>query len=255
MKISQCFLLNIIAVTLLNVAFAQAPDKLDKGVLAEVPASSDTAPLAALLEKATPAIGNDLRGAPAPPPTLPKEWRNFTPTATQNPSACFVGTLMIKDSDGNFTSSSESIFLVDKACKPPMTVDSKEDKVYTYAKKVQAGVTLDLGVVKLNFGKDEAVQLTLSRIGGTTPTSGIDGQSVDNVKKSLDIEHNKKKYWICTAQELFVTTYQKFHKDTVGGSGSYSVVKIDGTYFTQTDELKKLYNFRLQLVPLESWVH
>jgi len=252
MKPSLYFLLNIITLVILRSAFGQVPDNLEKGVLAEIPAASDSAPLAALLKQA--------KTREIPPPegagtNLPKEWRNFTPTATQNPSACFVGTLVIKDSNGNYTSSSDPIFLVDKVCKPPMTVDKTEDKVYTYAKKIQAGVTLDFGIIKLNFGHDEAVQLTLSKVGQTTPTSGIDGAAVDKVKTSVDVANNKGKYWICTAQELFVTTYQKFHKDTGGGSGSYSIVKIDGTYFRQVDELKKLYNFRLQLVPLENWVH
>jgi len=252
--ISVCFVLAV--GTMPMSSFAQGLGRLDEGVLIEVPTKSPDAPLSQLVEKATLPSAGEVHGAPPPTPvSLPSEWKIFTPTATQNPSASFVGTVVIKDATGKYTSTSEAILLVDKACKPPMTVDSKEDKVYTYARKVQAGASLDLGLVKLTFGRDEAVQLTLARVGAITPTSGIDGQAVDNVKKAVDIEHNKGKYWICTAQELFITTYQKFHKDTTGGSGAYSIVKIDGTYFSQADELKKLYNFRLQLVPLESWIH
>lgn len=253
MKFSHYFFLGIIGATSINVALAQPLGKLDKGVLTEVPPQSATAPLSGLLEKASRPIPQNVAGTPKPEHPLPEEWRNFTPTATQDPSASFVGTLIIKD-DGKFTSASNPIFLLDKVCKPPMTSDTKEDKVYTYAEKMEEGATLDLGVIKLHFGSGEAYQLTLSRIGGIIPTSGIDTQAVIDRQKLLDVEHNKQKYWICTAQELFVTTYQKFHKDTAGGSGSYSVVKIDGTYFSQTDELRKLYNFRLRLVPLESWI-
>lgn len=244
MKFSHYFFLGIIGATSIKVALPQPLDKLDKGVLTEVPPQSATAPLSGLLEKAS--------RPPKPEPKLPAEWENFTPTATQDPSTSFVGTLITKV-EGRFTISSNPIFLVDKACKPPLTSDTKEDKVYTYAQKMEAGATIDLVVAKLHFGKDEAVQLTLSRIGGIIPTSGLDTQAIFERQRFLDAEHNKQKYWICTAQELFVTTYQKFHKDTAGGSGSYSVVKIDGTYFSQADELRKLYNFRLQLVPLESW--
>ena len=118
---------------------------------------------------------------------------------------------------------------------------------------MKEGTDLDLILVKLHFGHDEAAQLTLSRIGTIKPTSGIDLAKVDEYKKSLDVDHNKQRYWICTGQELFLTTYQKFHKDNAGGSGTYNAMKIDGTFFTQNDELKKLYNFRLQLVLLEDW--
>ena len=253
MNLSHLCLAFVLIVSV-SIAPGQSLDKVDTGILTEIPPPSGTAPLAALLAKATPRImAVHAAKPPKPPPALPPEWRDFTQTSTQNPAAMFVGTLVSKEPDGKFTISSEPILLVNKECKPSMTIDSKEDKVYTNSTKVQAGTTIDLVAVKLTFGRDEAVELTLSRVGGVAPAFGIDKNVVDGLKNKLDIEHNKGKYWICTGQELFVTTYQKFHKDKGGGSGSYSVLKIDGTYFREMSELKKLYNFRLQLVPLEGW--
>jgi len=236
----------------MQAALGQTLEGLDQDVLNEIPPPSDTAPLGKLLAKATPTVAGVRAAKPAT--TLPTEWKDFTPTSTQNPSALFVGTLLAKDPAGKFVISSDAILLVNKECKPPMTIDSKEDKVYTYATKVQAGATLNLGIVTLKFGHNEAVSLTLSRVGTVAPTSGIDGKAVETVKQKVDVEHNKHKYWICTAQELFLTTYQKLQGDKGGGTGTYDVVKIDGTYFREMSELKKLYNFRLQLVPLEAWV-
>jgi hypothetical protein len=234
-------------------AVSPAPEKLDQINLTEVVPGSATAPLIDLLQKASRPTPQNIAHPGSPEPTLPEEFRNFTPTTNQDPSESFVGTLVTKNSDGKFTSTSNPIFLIDKVCKPSITSDTKENTVFAWAQKMHEGAELDLVFVKLHFGKDEAVQLTLSRIGSIKPTSGIDDKIVDYYKKILDVEHNKQKYWICTGQELFLTTYQKFHKDTAGGSGSYSVVKINGTYFSQIDELRKLYNFRLGLVLLEDW--
>jgi|ERR1700730_16336327 len=254
MKLSHA-LTVLIAVTA-GFAKGEGVDKLgvkiEQGVLTEIPAFSKQAPLAKLFKDAAPMDVGAL--ATKPPPTIPSEWKTFTPTSTQNPATVFVGTLIIQDPDGKYSSSSDPIFLVQKDCKASVTIDSKEDKVYSYIDKVDAGLTINLGVVTLNFGHDQALELTVARTASVSPASGIDGAAVTKVKTQLDVGHNKGKYWICTAQELFVTSYQTYQKDSGGGSGTYSVVKINGTYFRELTELKKLYNFRLQLAPLESWV-
>lgn len=155
MKLSHYFFIGIIGTASVKVALAQPLDQLAKVPLTEIVEDPATAPLIALLKQAKPALPSFGR-SPSHEPTIPEEWKQFAATASQDPSLFFVGTLVQKNADGKYFSSSNPIFLIDKVCKPQTTSDTKEDTVYKWAKKMQAGTELNLILVKLQFGHDEA---------------------------------------------------------------------------------------------------
>ncbi|MCA1659103.1 MAG: hypothetical protein LC642_00965, partial [Verrucomicrobiaceae bacterium] len=101
----------VFAAVLLSPAKAELAVEVDKGVLMEsneeiwdklLPKSDDTKIFS---PRDMSAYRTD--GPAVNQPKLPAEWANFTPTDVQNPSANFVGTLLIKDSEGKFSSTSE----------------------------------------------------------------------------------------------------------------------------------------------------
>jgi hypothetical protein len=188
---------------------------------------------------------------PKPEPTLPPEWRNFTPTDTQNPSTNFVGTLLIKDPDGKFSSTSQADLLQEKACKAPVVIDNTKDDVYTDIQKIETSGGFDLGFIKIGVQKGQALKLMLSRIASVMPTTGFDYKAVEAAKRDLDVAKNKDTYWVCLAQEVFAVTYQTFEKKKVGGAGTYNLVSINGEVLAEAEKMKKFYNFRLKTVPLE----
>lgn len=192
--------------------------------------------------------------APAPKstPAAPAEYSNWTPTDTTNPSTNFVGTVLMKDDNGKYYSTSDAILLAEKACKPQLTVDTAKDDVYSETIHDSKGISINLGVVKFDLGKEQALKLSVAKIGSSAGT--LDPTAVDKVRKAVEIDKNANKYWVCTGQEVFATTYQTYKKGKIASSGTYSVVAIGGTTFLETEKMKKVYNFRLKLVPLEKLI-
>ena len=231
-------------------AHAELTVAIERGIL--VPTEDPI--LANVLPKPDDEEGATTFGGPAQL-KLPAEWSNFTPTDVQNPSANFVGTLLVKGDDGKFSSTSEPIFLAEKACKGLVTIDNTKDDVYTHIEKVsrEGGFEL-LGLIKIGAKQGQAVKLALSRISSAAPTSGFDYAAISRAKQQLKPEQNKKKYWLCTGQEVFSVTSQVFSQGQATGNGTYTLVKIGTELFRETDSMKKFYTFRLKRVLLEDFI-